>query len=111
MHWWCARAGEYVVGAVACWKENDQWHWGRFAVDEKFRGLGIGKQVARFSLENLFDNTTDSIVSDARDTTVAILKDFGARIIAPAEDFYGMLVTPVVLKKSDFFRRSDPINR
>jgi DNA-binding MarR family transcriptional regulator/predicted GNAT family N-acyltransferase len=110
VHWWCARAGEYVVGADACWKENDQWHWGRFAVDEKFRGLGIGKQVARFSLEDLFDNTTDSIVSDARDTTVAILKDFGARIIAPAEDFYGMPVTPVVLKKSDFFHPTNFYN-
>ncbi|MFW2365008.1 MAG: GNAT family N-acetyltransferase [Desulforhopalus sp.] len=103
VHWWCARAGEYVIGAVACWKDNEQYHWGRFAVDAKFRGLGIGKQVARFSLEDLFDHITDSVVSDARDTTVAILKDFGAQIIAPAEDFYGLPVTPVSLNKSDFF--------
>lgn len=104
VHWWCARAGEYVVGAVACWKENEQWHWGRFTVDEKFRGLGIGKQVARYSLEDLFEHITDSIVSDARDTTVAILKNFGARIIAPTEEFYGLPVTPLALNKSDFYR-------
>ncbi len=104
VHWWCARAGEYVVGAVACWKEDEQWHWGRFVVDEKFRGLGIGKQISRYSLEDLFDHITDSIVSDARDTTVAILKDFGAKIIAPAEEFYGLPVTPVALNKTDFYR-------
>jgi DNA-binding MarR family transcriptional regulator/predicted GNAT family N-acyltransferase len=104
VYWWCARAGEYVVGAVACWKENEQWHWGRFVVDEKLRRLGIGKQLARYALEDLFDHITDSIVSDARDTTVTILKDFGAHIIAPAEDFYGLPVTPVALNKSDFYR-------
>lgn len=103
VYWWCARAGEYVVGAVACWKENEQWHWGRFAVDKNFRGLGIGKQLARYSFEDLFDHITSSVVSDARDTTVAILKGFGAIITAPAEDFYGMPVTPVSLKRTDFY--------
>lgn len=102
VHWWCARAGEYVIGAVACWKEKDQWHWGRFVVDEKFRGLGIGKQLAHYSLNDLFENVADSIVSDARDTTVTILKKFGAKITASAEDFYGLAVTPLVLNKLDF---------
>lgn len=102
VHWWCVRAGEYVIGAVACWKEKDQWHWGRFVVDEKFRGLGIGKQLARYSLNDFFEHIADSIVSDARDTTVKILKKFGAKTIASAEDFYGLAVTPVVLNKSDF---------
>ncbi len=99
---WCARAGEYIVGTVACWQENNQWHWGRFAVERSFRGSGIGKQLARHSLEDLFANLTDCIISDARDATVHILKDLGARAISPAQDFYGMPVTAVSLEKADF---------
>ena len=108
VHWWCARAGEYVVGAAACWKENGKWHWGRFVVDKNFRGLGIGKQLARYSLKDLFDHITSSVVSEARNTTVAILKGFGARITGPAEDFYGMPVTPVILNRSNFYRIACP---
>lgn len=104
VHWWCARAGEYVVGAAACWEENGQWHWGRFAVDKHFRGLGIGKRLARYSLEDLFAHITDTIVSEARDTTVAILKGFHAVSMGPAKDFYGMPVTPVSLSKADFYQ-------
>ncbi|WP_223920722.1 bifunctional helix-turn-helix transcriptional regulator/GNAT family N-acetyltransferase [Geobacter sp. AOG2] len=104
VQWWCARAGEYVVGVVACWNEQGQWHWGRFAVEPKFRGLGVGKQLARYSLDDFFCHTGDSLVSDARDTTVAILTNLGAKIRAQASDFYGMPVTPVTLDKSDFYR-------
>ncbi len=42
--WWCARVGEDIIGVVACWQENNQWHWGRFAMDKRLRGLGIAKK-------------------------------------------------------------------
>ncbi len=38
--WWCARVGEDIIGVVACWQENNQWHCGRFVVDKRLRGLG-----------------------------------------------------------------------
>lgn len=30
--WWCATINSLIVGAVAAWKEDNQIHWGRFAV-------------------------------------------------------------------------------
>ena len=49
--WWCARVGEDIIGVTAAWKEKDKWHWGRFAVDKRFRGIGIGQKIAIFSLK------------------------------------------------------------
>ncbi|WP_295893735.1 bifunctional helix-turn-helix transcriptional regulator/GNAT family N-acetyltransferase [uncultured Vibrio sp.] len=92
--WWLARSGEYVLGAVACWKENEEWHWGRFVVDSRFRGLGIGKALARYSLTEMLQET-DTIWIDARDTTVNIIKDLGGEILGERMDFYGMPVTPM----------------
>ncbi|WP_232061089.1 bifunctional helix-turn-helix transcriptional regulator/GNAT family N-acetyltransferase [Vibrio taketomensis] len=99
--WWVARSGEYVVGAVACWQENEKWHWGRFAVDSRFRGLGIGGALALHSLEYLFHNT-DEIMTDARDATIHILTDLGGEIIGDRVDFYGMPVTPMRILKQQF---------
>ncbi|WP_077751463.1 GNAT family N-acetyltransferase [Shewanella psychrophila] len=92
----------YRVGAVACWEIDDQWHWGRFVVDDKFRGLGIGKQLAYHSLQDIFNNITESLTSDARDTTVQILKGLGGQVTGQAYDFYGMPVTPINLTRSRF---------
>lgn len=100
--WWVARCGEYVIGAVACWEIDGEWHWGRYFIDANFRGYGIGKKLAVESLKDLFTNITDYIVSDARDATVAILNQLGAKVTGEAIDFYGSPVTPMRLDKQDF---------
>ena len=99
--WWVARCGEYVIGAVACWEIDGEWHWGRYFIDANFRGYGIGKKLATESLSDIFTNITDSIVIDARDTTVAILNQFGAEVTGETIDFYGSPVTPMRLRKQN----------
>ncbi|MGF1702140.1 GNAT family N-acetyltransferase [Photobacterium makurazakiensis] len=96
--WWIARSGEYVLGAVACWEESGVWHWGRFVVDNRFRGLGIGKSLAHHSLGNMLVEE-DEILIDARDTTVSIVKEIGAEVLGAKKDFYGMPVTPMRITK------------
>jgi DNA-binding MarR family transcriptional regulator len=60
--WWCVRVGEDVIGVVAAWKDAEDWHWGRFAVDKNFRGLGIGKSMAIESITALFNNVTNKLI-------------------------------------------------
>jgi DNA-binding MarR family transcriptional regulator len=98
---WIVRSGEYVLGTVSCWYENNHWHWGRFAVNPCYRGMGIGKQLARVSLQEMLEQT-DKVLLDARDSTVKIISDLGGIITGPTTDFYGMPITPMRLKKEDF---------
>lgn len=98
---WIVRSGEYVLGTVSCWYENNHWHWGRFAVNPCYRGMGIGKQLARVSLQEMLEQT-DKVLLDARDSTVKIISDLGGVITGPTNDFYGMPITPMRLKKEDF---------
>ncbi|WFR55754.1 bifunctional helix-turn-helix transcriptional regulator/GNAT family N-acetyltransferase [Anaerocolumna sp. AGMB13025] len=100
--WWCARVGEDIIGAAAAWKENDKWHWGRFAVDKGLRGIGIGQKLALYSLNEIFNRYTDELYIEARDVTVTMLKKFGCKVIGEAEEFYDDIVTPIILNKSSF---------
>ncbi|RII35830.1 GNAT family N-acetyltransferase [Clostridium chromiireducens] len=102
--WWCARVGEDIVGVTAGWIENNEWHWGRYAVDKRLRGIGIGKKLAVFSLNDIFNNGAEEIYSEARDITVKLLKNFGCEIIGEPVNFYGDSVTPTIIKKSDFIQ-------
>lgn len=100
--WWCARVGEDIIGVAAAWKEKDKWHWGRFAVDKRLRGIGIGQKIAIFSLKEIFNSYTEEIYIEARDATVNMLTKFGCKVIGEAEDFYDEPVTPITLNKSYF---------
>lgn len=99
--WWIARSGEYLLGAVACWRENNEYHWGRFAVEPAYRGLGIGKKLAFESLKECFVET-NNIIAEARETTVKIISQLGGEITGEAFDFYGMPVTPMRLTIQKF---------
>lgn len=100
--WWCARVGEDIIGVTAAWKEKDKWHWGRFAVDKRLRGMGIGQKISIFSLKEIFSFYDEEIYIEARDVTVNMLMKFGCKVIGEAEDFYGEPVTPITLNKSNF---------
>ncbi|NOH96033.1 GNAT family N-acetyltransferase [Vibrio sp. 99-70-13A1] len=99
--WWLARSGEYVLGAVAAWEQESEWHWGRFVVDNRFRGLGIEKALARYSLAQILQETNE-IYIEARDTTVNIVKTLGGEVQGDKFDFYGMPVTPMRLTQTQF---------
>lgn len=78
--WWCAKSDFEIAGIAAGWIENGEWHWGRFAVDKRLRGLGIGKKLAVFSLSEIFSLGAGKIVINARDITVGIINKFGGRV-------------------------------
>lgn len=96
--WWIARAGETVLGAVACWHAHESWHWGRFVVDPKFRGMKIGNTLARISLEAILKEA-DTLEIEARDVTVQIIQKLGGIITGEKTDFYGMPVTPMKITR------------
>ena len=100
--WWCVRAGEDILGTAASWLENGEWHWGRFAVDTKLRGLGLGKALMLCSLQETFAFGADKVFLEARDVTVALIRKVGGKVTGGAQDFYGQPVTPMVLYKADF---------
>jgi hypothetical protein len=102
--WWCVRVGEDVLGTAAAWQESGQWHWGRFAVDKNFRGLGIGKIIAIESITTLFTGVTDQLVIEPRDIAVSIIKKLGGEQTGPPFDFFGDPVTPMKIQKEDFLR-------
>lgn len=103
--WWCARVGEDIIGVAAAWKEKDKWKWGRFAVDKRLRGFGIGQKIAAYSLKEIFSQYTDELYIEAREVTVNMLTKFGCKVIGEVEYFYGDTITPIVLKK-EFFDES-----
>ena len=70
----CAESDGKIYAATAAWKENDETHWGRFAVFPAARGRHIGTELARFSFAELFGMGVDKIYMDARDATVKILR-------------------------------------
>ncbi|WMJ86819.1 GNAT family N-acetyltransferase [Anaerocolumna sp. MB42-C2] len=100
--WWCARVGEDIIGVAASWKEKDKWKWGRFAVDKRLRGFGIGQKIAIYSLKEIFSQYTDEVYIEAREVTVNMLIKFGCKVIGETEDFYGDTITPILLKKELF---------
>lgn len=102
--WWYARMGEDIIGISASWRENDEWHWGRYAVDKKLRGKGVGKKLALFSLNEIFNLGAGEIFSEARDITVRMLRKLGCEVTGEPVIFYGDSVTPITIKKCDFLQ-------
>jgi ribosomal protein S18 acetylase RimI-like enzyme len=100
--WWCAILGTTIVGAVVAWEQNGQIHWGRFAIDENYRGLHIGTRLAEYSIKDLFSQGIQEINMEAREITVKIICDMGGKITGNPMLFYNSTVTPMVLRKEDF---------
>ncbi|MEO9485165.1 MAG: GNAT family N-acetyltransferase [Ekhidna sp.] len=101
-HWWCIREETTIVGTVAAWKEGNEWHWGRLAVDPNQRGKGLGKKLAIESFKDLFEMKIDEVVIDARDITVELLKSLGGKVTGPRSEFSGLPITQMKLRKTDF---------
>lgn len=99
--WWIARSGELLLGVAASWRVDGIWHWGRFAVDSKYRRLGVGQRLALASLRELLVDS-DEVIIEARETTVKIISRLGGKTSGPPVDFYGAPVTPMRLVKDEF---------
>ena len=100
--WYCVENENEVVGAAVVFKEDGEWHMGRIAISPKMRGQHIGTKMLKFILEDVFNQNTDRVYLDARDTTVHIMKQFGAKIIGATTVFYNDNITPIVIEKETF---------
>jgi hypothetical protein len=109
--WWCASIDAEIIGVAASWIDKDEWHWGRFTITQKQRSLGIGKKLAMFSLNEIFDLGAEKILVEARDVTVGILKKLGGEVTGEPEDFYGDSVTPMTIEKCAFILSRDRPDR
>ncbi|MDW7694664.1 GNAT family N-acetyltransferase [Flammeovirgaceae bacterium SG7u.111] len=106
--WWCIRKGKEVVGTVAAWNLNAEWHWGRLAVHQQLRGLGLGKQLVRKSFNELFQMEVEKVVIDARDITVEMVLGLGGKVTGEKSSFYNYPITPMVIEKKDYIFKSEP---
>lgn len=100
--WWCAKLDDEIIGTAAAWREEGKWHWGRFCVDKKMRGNEIGKGIAKFSLNEIFNLGAEKVFIEARHVTVRILEKYGCKIVGDDFDFYGQPITPITIEKNDF---------
>lgn len=100
--WWHAKIDSKIVGIIASWIENDEWHLGRFAVNSSLRGLGIGKKLIIYALNEMFHLGAETVSMEARDVSVVILKKLGGKVVGEPIKFYDGTVTPMVLNKKDF---------
>lgn len=104
--WWCARIDMEIIGISASWIEKNEWHWGRFAINTRLRGLGIGKQMAIFSLSETFNMGAEEISVEARDVTVGIIEKLGGKVTGKPIKFFGGTITPMTITKSNFFYKN-----
>ncbi len=100
--WWGIKDGNQIIGTAAICEINSEWHWGRLAIHEKLRGLGLGKKLVMQSLEESFQMGIETILIDARDITVDMILQLGGKIVGEKANFYGLPVTPMKLCKNDF---------
>lgn len=107
--WYCAELNGIPAGTIAVWQEGSETHWGRFAVQPDLRGRGIGKALARYSLEQSFSRGIDRICMEAREATVHIICKMGGRITGEAVPFFVGTVTPVEISSADFAKRSKQV--
>ena len=101
--WWCALLDETVIGAIAAWQEDGKIHLGRFAISPKYRRLHIGTDLVTYSIDDLFSQRIEEIHIEAREITVKIICDMGAKITGEPIEFYKGTVTPMILCKKDYF--------
>lgn len=103
VYWWgvIGRENE-ILGVAATWKEEDEWHWGRFSIHPRLRGKGLGKKLAEVSLHETFELDIPYLTIDARDVTIHLIKNFGGEICGKPVQFYSENVTPMKLEKHNF---------
>lgn len=100
--YWVVEMNHSIIGTVAAWKENNQIHWGRYAIKKNYRGLHIGTRLAALSFADLFAQGIECIYMDARETTVKIVCEMGGKIAGETAPFFKGTVTPIILNKSEF---------
>lgn len=104
VQWWCVTINSSLVGSVAAWKEDNQIHWGRYAVNSDYRGRHIGTALAKYSLEDLFSQGIKEVYMEARVAAVKIICSMGGKVIGEPVPFYEGTITPVLIREEDYYR-------
>lgn len=102
--WWCIEEDGRLLGSVALFREDGAWHMGRFVIDPALRGQHMGTRLLTLALHDVFQQDIDEVCMEARDTTVHILKQFGAETTGEPFPFYRGQVTPMRLTKAAYRR-------
>ena len=100
-HWWYIRQEGRIAATVALYREGEEWHMGRLAVDPSLRGGHIATQLLETAIPAVFAMGIDTIYTDSRDTTVHILRKFGGEVAGETGVFFNGSITPVVLKREN----------
>ena len=101
--WWCVEEDGTLVGGVALYWEDDAWHMGRFVISPELRGRHVGTALLETALTDIFAQDIREVTMEARDTTVHILKKFGAETTGAPFSFYRDTVTPMRLTREAFW--------
>ena len=92
-----------IVGGVALYWEDNAWHMGRFVISPELRGRHVGTALLETALTDIFAQDIREVTMEARDTTVHILKKFGAETTGAPFSFYRGTVTPMRLTREAFW--------
>lgn len=101
--WWCVEEDGTLLGGVALYWEDDAWHMGRFVISPELRGRHVGTALLETALTDIFAQDIREVTMEARDTTVHILKKFGAETTGVPFSFYRGTVTPMRLTREAFW--------
>ena len=102
--WWCIESNNAIIGTVAAWEIDSEWHWGRLAIHKNARGLGLGKALVIKSLDALFKTGIEKVIIDARDITAKMIVNVGGKRNGKTVSFYGQPITPMEIYKKDFIQ-------
>lgn len=95
--------GRALLGGVALYWEGNAWHMGRFVISPELRGRHVGTVLLETALTDIFAQDIREVTMEARDTTVHILKKFGAETTGAPFSFYRDTVTPMRLTREAFW--------
>ena len=101
--WWCVEEDGALLGGVALYWEDNAWHMGRFVISPELRGRHVGTVLLETALTDIFAQDIREVTMEARDTTVHILKKFGAETTGAPFSFYRGTVTPMRLTREAFW--------
>ena len=100
--WWCVEEDGALLGGVALYWEDNAWHMGRFVISPELRGCHVGTALLETALTDIFAQDIREVTMEARDTTVHILKKFGAETTGAPFSFYRGTITPMRLTREAF---------
>ena len=100
--WYCAAEDGRIIGTVAFFRERDEWHAGRFALEPLYRGKHIGTGLVSYAFRDVFDSGIREVVMEGRPATVHILTKLGAEITGEEFPFYSSTCTPMIITCEKF---------